>query len=148
MDVTAPQLRWIEDVSHDSAHVLVSDVLPPARQYVEPMTYRQARSYPDSVLWLDSVNTEMASLIEKDVLMMGALPEGVHALPTKFVFKRKLLNSGKVDKYKTRLVARGFKQIFGVDHGETFAPVLQIVSLRCLLVISLRLQLEVTHIDV
>ena len=89
--------------------------------------HSNSAGYPASADWLTSVTTEMTSMIDKDVLIMGALPSGVHALPTKFVFKHKLLNSGKVDKFKTRLVAKGFKQIFGVDHGETFAPVFQIV---------------------
>ena len=40
-------------------------------------------------------------------------------------------------------------QLFGVDdHHETFAPVFQIVPLCCLLVLALRMNLEVPHVDV
>jgi hypothetical protein len=41
----------------------------------------------------------------------------------KWDYKIKTCSDGTVDRYKTRLVARGFTQEYGVDYEETFALV-------------------------
>jgi hypothetical protein len=38
--------------------------------------------------------------------------------------------NGEVERYKARLVARGFTQTFGVNYNETFAPVAKFVSIH------------------
>lgn len=121
---------------------------PLSSQYVEPRTYVQAKSYPDWPKWSDAVDAEMDSLAANHVLEFGALPEGAYALNTKFVFKLKRDADGAIDKYKARLVVQGFAQQEGVDYDETFAPVAQLVSLRVLLVLSLKFNLNLHHLDV
>src|SRR3954471_9874990 len=39
---------------------------------------------------------------------------------------------GKVDKYKTRLVAKGYHQTYNIDYDETFSPVANISTMRTL----------------
>ena len=41
----------------------------------------------------------------------------------RWVFRTKLNLDGSVNKYKARLVVRGYAQVFGIDYLETFAPV-------------------------
>jgi hypothetical protein len=43
---------------------------------------------------------------------------------------------------------KGFLQIFGLDHDETFSPVCQLVSVRIILVLALAYRLTVHHLDV
>lgn len=40
---------------------------------------------------------------------------------------------GFVGRYKTRLVAKGYTQTYGIDYQETFASVAKINSIRVLL---------------
>ena len=51
----------------------------------------------------------------------------------RWVYSIKYKSNGSVDRYKARLVARGFTQTFGVDYAETFLPV-TILSSICVLV--------------
>ena len=54
----------------------------------------------------------------------------------KWVYKVKLGPSGQVDKYKARYVAKGFKQVEGLDYFETFAPICKTETFRILLQLS------------
>ncbi|KAI1006704.1 hypothetical protein K3495_g1518 [Podosphaera aphanis] len=40
----------------------------------------------------------------------------------KWIFKKKFLADGSVDKWKSRFTAKGFAQRPGIDYQETFAP--------------------------
>ena len=50
---------------------------------------------------------------------------------------------GKVERYKTRLVAKGFAQKFGIDYKETFAPADKFTSIRILLSLAAKYGLTV-----
>ena len=42
---------------------------------------------------------------------------------------------GTVDRYKARLIARGFSQEYEIDYEETFAPVARLSSIRTLIAV-------------
>ncbi|KAL6320070.1 hypothetical protein AAG906_004468 [Vitis piasezkii] len=48
----------------------------------------------------------------------------------KWVYKTKLNENGEIDKYRAQLVAKGYKQEFGVDYKEVFAPVARLDTTR------------------
>ena len=55
---------------------------------------------------------------------------------------------GWVVKAKSRLVARGFKQLEGVDFSETFAPTVSSSCVRLLSAIACECDLDLCHFDV
>jgi len=58
------------------------------------------------------------------------------AIGVKWIFRTKLNSDGSVNKYKARLVVKGYAQMFGVDFSETFAPVARMDTIRMLLALA------------
>jgi hypothetical protein len=61
------------------------------------------------------------------------LPLGKKAVSCKWVFTVKQNPEGKVERYKARLVARGYSQTYCIDYNETFAPVAKMSTVRTLI---------------
>jgi hypothetical protein len=51
------------------------------------------------------------------------LPPGRNTVQYKWVFKLKIKFDGSIDRYKARLVMKGFSQHLGLDYDETYAHV-------------------------
>jgi hypothetical protein len=55
---------------------------------------------------------------------------------------------GEVERYKARLVTRGYTQTFEVDYNETFAPIAKFVSIRCIIALAAIEDMEIHQMDV
>ena len=53
-----------------------------------------------------------------------------------------------IDKFKARLVVKGFTQIEGIGYKETFSPVVRFASIHLLLNVAAHLDLELFQIDI
>ncbi|KAK8680632.1 hypothetical protein V6N13_109572 [Hibiscus sabdariffa] len=102
----------------------------------EPKTYQEAVSSPDSEKWLEAMRSEMDSMSDNQVWTLVEPPEGIKPIGCKWVFKKKTDMDGNVQTYKGRLVAKGYRQIHGIDYDETFSPVAMFKSIRILLAIA------------
>lgn len=78
---------------------------------------------------------EIELLEENDTWSLTQLPPGKNTVDSKWIYKVKFKPNGELERYKARLVARGFTQIEGEDYHETFALVAKFVTMRCLLTI-------------
>jgi putative flippase GtrA len=58
------------------------------------------------------------------------LPQAWKILNSKWTFKVKLNAHGDVEKYKARLVARGFSQVVGIDYMDIFSLIVKIDFIR------------------
>jgi Reverse transcriptase (RNA-dependent DNA polymerase) len=90
----------------------------------------------------------MESMRSNNVWELVDLPEGHKAIGNKWVLKIKRLADGSIDRYKARLVAKGYTQQEGIDYEETFSPVVRFASIRLILAIIARLDLELHQMDV
>ena len=59
------------------------------------------------------------------------------------MFKKKFNAQGKVEKYKARIVEKGYSQVEGIDFGDIFSPVAKLTYIRFILSIAVAFDLEV-----
>ena len=75
---------------------------------------------------------EYDALLENETWNLVPLPDGRKGIPCRWVFKIKPATRDEDEIYKSRLIAKGFRQISGLDYDETHAPVIQMTALRIL----------------
>ena len=106
-----------------------------ARDIYEPLTYEDAMRCEDAAEWQESILREVNTLLANDtfeIVSKITVPQGRKIVKSKWVFKNKKDKSGNLLSHKTRLVAKGFTEIPGVDYFEIFHPVGQGQTFRLL----------------
>ena len=88
----------------------------------EPTNYEEAMVSPDSAKWLEAMRSEIRSMYENKVWTLIDLPNDRRDIEIKWIFKRKT-DADSVTIYKARIVAKGFRQVQGVDYDEIFSLV-------------------------
>ncbi|CAI7899846.1 unnamed protein product [Closterium sp. NIES-54] len=99
----------------------------------EPATLKEAMESSDAEEWKKAMESELKSIEENGTWELMELPEGRKAITSKWLFKIKSNADGKIERYKSRLVAKGYQQKDKVDYKELFAPVVKPTTLRTLL---------------
>lgn len=103
----------------------------------------------DKEEWYKAIQNELNSLKKHNTWSeVKDAPEGKRPISSKWVFRIKRNPDGSINKYKARLVVRGFSQVEGVDYTETFAPVARHSSMRILLSIAASHDMEIHQGDV
>jgi hypothetical protein len=72
----------------------------------------------------------------------------VRSITCKWVYKVKTRSDDSLERYKARLVARGFQQEHGRDYDETFAPVAHITTIHTLLIVASIRGWSISQLDV
>jgi hypothetical protein len=114
----------------------------------EPNTLREALSSKHSAQWRAAADSEYQSLIENDTWELVDLPVNRKAVGCKWVFKVKHNAQGDVERFKGRLVAKGYSQRYGIDYDETYSPVVRLSSVRTVLAYAVQKDMLVHQMDV
>ena len=75
-------------------------------------------------------------MYENKVWTLIDFPNDWRAIEIKWIFKRKTDVDSRVTIYKARIVAKGFRQVQGVDYDERFSLVSMLKSVRIMLAIA------------
>ncbi|CAI7805778.1 unnamed protein product [Closterium sp. NIES-54] len=105
----------------------------PVEMLGEPITLKEALESSDSEKWKKAMESELNSIEENDTWELVELPEGRKAITSNWLFKIKSDADGKIERYKSRLVAKGYQQKEKVEFKELFVPVVKPTTLRILL---------------
>lgn len=90
---------------------------------------------------------EIKSLQENNTWELVKPPSDCRVVDCRWVYKLKKCPDGST-KYKARLVARGFSQIYGENYWETYAPVVKCSTVRLLLASAVVQNWLVEQVDV
>ncbi|EOY13613.1 Uncharacterized protein TCM_032234 [Theobroma cacao] len=118
-------------IEHDVQHHLIVTYNP---QQMVFETVTDTRK--DSFLADDEVDSDD---IEDERLAVEALG---------WIFRTKLNLDGLVNKYRERLVVKGYAQVYGKDYMETFASVARHDTIRMLTALSAKEGWSIYHVDV
>jgi hypothetical protein len=113
---------------------------------LEP-TYEEAQSRSDWPEWKKAIQIELNTLKAAGTWELVERPSNTNVVDSKWVFRVKKDADGNISKWKARLVARGFTQVYGVDYFETFAPVAKLASIRSILAIAARNDWDISMFD-
>jgi hypothetical protein len=113
-----------------------------------PKTIEKAYLSLDADLWKEAVQSEMNSIMSNGTWEVVDRPYGCKPVRCKWVFKKKLRPDDTIEKYKTRLVAKGYTQKEGEYYFDTYSPVAHLTTIRLLLSLAASHGLLVHQIDV
>jgi hypothetical protein len=74
----------------------------------------------NSLKWCETMEEELRSMSSNDVWDLVEISSGAKRVGCKWVYKTKYDFTGKIKRFKTRLVAKGFTQREEIDYTETF----------------------------
>ena len=114
----------------------------------EPETIQEALSSEYSVQLKAAADSEYQSLIENKTWRLVKPPDNRSVIGCKWIFKVKYGNQGQVERFKSRLVAKGYSQKYGTDFDETFSPVVRFDSIRTLLAFAVQKKMLIHQMDV
>ena len=116
--------------------------------WVEPKDYKEMKTRPmdEQKKWQEGMKKEFTDFHNRKVwefVPKREVPDGRKILGSKWVYKKK--RSGI---YRSRLVAKGYNQIPGVDFTESFAPVVSDATMRIVLTMMLVFKWDYRVLDV
>ena len=104
-----------------------------ASEIPTPASFKSAMRGTFGKYWQDAIAKEIANLKEHEVFTWVPRPPDRNIIDSTWAWKVKPDENGFISRFKARLAARGFKQIYGIDFVDSMAPVGKLVTFRVLL---------------
>lgn len=114
----------------------------------EPRTFKQAVKGDHADYWREAATLGYNTLIENGTWEIVDLPEGEKAIGSGWVFKVKHNADGTIERFKARIVAKGYSQRSGIDYTESFAPTFCPATLRIIMALTAVEDLELRSVDI
>lgn len=91
---------------------------------------------------------KLKALEENGTWEITSLPPHKRAIISKWLYRVKYRANGEIDRYKPRLVVKGFNQIYGIDYFYSFSLVTKPVTVRLLFSIGAAKGWPIHQVDV
>ena len=103
---------------NSSVHAAYANFATDFHEPEETQSYDDAIHCSNSYRWKEAMKEEFDSLMRNQTWTLAELPTGGKAIKNKWVFKIKYEPSGEIQRYKARLIAKGFSQKEGIDFSQ------------------------------
>lgn len=114
-----------------------------------PESLEQAMHCTRSSSWAASMRDEIKSIIDCSTWKLVPAPKDTSdVIQGRWVFRTKCDVNGKLLKYKSRWVVRGFQQKAGTNVTDTYASVVKPMSYKVLFSLAASLDLDIEQMDV
>lgn len=110
-----------------------------------PSTWQQAMRHPK---WRAAMSSEFNSTTENHTWDLVEIQKFMNIVGCRWVFTIKYHPNGEIDRYKARIVAKGYHQQPGVDYTDTFSPVIKSTTIRIVLGLAVNQDWPIRQIDV
>jgi hypothetical protein len=114
----------------------------------DPTSSEEAMRSAHSSKWLEAIEDEMTSMSTNRVWDLEEISKGAKTVGCKWVYKMKCDSKGNIERFKARLMVKGFTQREGIDYTEIFFSVSCKDSLRFIIVLVAHYDLELHQMDV
>jgi hypothetical protein len=111
----------------------------------EPENYEDAQMNP---AWQEAMKEEIHMIEKNHTWELVDRPADKNIIGVKWIFRTKLNADSSINKFKARLVVKGYAQVYGVDYSDTFAPVARMDTIRLLLAVAAHKNWKVFQMDV
>lgn len=122
------------------AYISFDSLTPNYKSYALNISVQQKpRSYQEAAKiahWQKAMQLQLAALEVNHTWSLVPLPPGKTPIGYRWVYKVKYKPDGSVERYKARLMAKGYTQQLEVDYTETFSPVSKLNTVRLLLAMA------------
>lgn len=97
---------------------------------------------------MTAMKEEINALMKNETWNLVLKPKDAQPVSCKWVYRLKRKADGSIDRYKARLVARGFSQKYREDYDETFSPVAKMTTIRSFLSLAASFGWKFWQLDV
>lgn len=110
-----------------------------------PSTWQQAMKHAK---WRAAMCSEFNSTSENHTWNLVEMQRYMNVIGCRWVFTIKYKPNGEIDRYKARIVAKGYHQQPGVDYTDTFSPVIKATTIQTVLGLTVNNNWPIRQIDV
>lgn len=113
-----------------------------------PQNVEELKTRNDEEFWRRAMEKEIISIEKNETWEQVEKPENAEILNTKWVYSFKPLEENIEDKFKARLVVRGFAQNETFNYNEIYSPVAKMATIRTLLAVGNQYKFYFKQLDI
>ena len=146
----AYQFQEVNDNFDNTCNAMLYHVFSVRKDANESYTSKEMLQQDDRNKFVEAMTKEIGDHMKRkhwEMVLISQMPQGIKPIMDIWSFKMEQYPDGTLNKHKARLCAHGGHQQWGIKYWETYAPVVNWVSVRFILIISQLVGLETQALD-